>query len=285
MAAPKPPEERKEPGRLGYGTTEAVDALIGYLSNQAPSSYTVMLAVNIETLVRNAVGTKGVKPEDAVAEVRKSMGMIANEVADVCKQRRWTASKHHILFYYVDNSKAVASNFRRPQTSASAIVTNNALRLLLRELKTNDQTEGNVSAHVRLAQQMRVPSYKGIREVVERLVQKDVPLLVISHMPLDYHVCTGTGRPGYLFRSHTGARVKLTPSDLAPVVFKNNDVPFYPITHVLLGDKYLIKGTLEKTEKTRFMEMVKADRMIMHTNNFVTTKIRKNSFALPYSLD
>lgn len=285
MAAPKPDAEKKEPGRMGFGTTEAVDALLGYLSNNAPSSYTVMLAVNIETLVRNAVGTKGVKPEDAVAEVRKTMGAIANEVAFVCKQR-WTASKHHILFYYVDNSKAVSSAFKRPQSSASAIVTNNALRLLLRELKPSDQTEGNVEAHVRLAQQMRVPSYKGIREVIEKFVQKDVPLLMISHMPMDYHSCTGTGRNGLLFRSHTGAKVKMTPSDLAPVVFKNNDVPFYPITHVLLGDKYLIKGTLvDRAEKARFMELCKSERMIMHTNNFVSIKIRKGSFALPYSLD
>lgn len=282
---PMRPEDRATAGRYGFGTTEAVDALLGYLNNNAPNSYTVMLVINIETLVRNATGTTGVKPEDAVAEVRKTMSGIANEVAMTCKQR-WAASKHHILFYYADNTKAVTSTFRRPQTSASAITTNNALRLLLRELKVEDQVDGNVSAHVRLATQMRVPSYKGIREVVDKLVQKDVPVLMISHMPLDYHTCTGTTHPGFLFRSHTGAKVKLSPSDLAPVVFKNNDVPFYPMTHVLLGDKYLIKGTLvDKAEKKRFMELCKSERMIVHTNTFVTTKIRKNSFALPYSLD
>ena len=284
MAAPKPLEEKKEPGRMGFGTTEAMDALLGYLNNNAPNSYTVMLAVNIETLVRNAVGTKTVKPEDAVAEVRKTMGMIANEVAFVCKQR-WAQSKHHILFYCVDNKKSVPSNFCRTSNSTSAIVTNNTLRLLLRELKASDQVDGNVAAHVRLTGQMRVPSYKGIREVIGTFVQENVPILLISHMPLDYHVCTGTGRQGTLFRSHTGAKVKLSPSDLAPVVFKNTEVPFYPITHVLLGDKYLIKGVLEKQEKSRFMELMKSERMIVHSNDFVRTKIRKNSFALPYSLD
>ena len=272
-----------EPGRFGFGTTEAVDAIIGYL-NEAPSNYVVMLAINIETLVRNAVGNTQVKPDDAVNEVKKAMSLIANEIAYVCGQR-WAHAKHHILFYYVDNAKAVSGAFRRTSNSTSAIVTNNTLRLLLRSLKVGDQVEGNVEAHVRTAPQMRVPSYKGIRDVVDKLVQKDVPLLMLSHMPMDYHVCTGTGRPGFLFRSHTGAKVKLDPSTLAPVVFKNTDVPFYPITHVLLGDKYLVKGVLEKDEKKRFMEMCKAERMIMHTNNFVTTKIRKNSFALPYSLD
>ena len=272
-----------EPGRFGFGTTEAVDAIIGHL-NEAPSSYVVMLAINIETLVRNAVGNTQVKPDDAVNEVKKAMSLIANEIAYVCSQR-WAQAKHHILFYYVDNAKAVSGAFRRTSNSTSAIVTNNTLRLLLRSLKVGDQVEGNVEAHVRMAPQMRVPSYKGIRDVVDKLVQKDVPLLMLSHMPMDYHVCTGTGRPGFLFRSHTGAKVKLDPSTLAPVVFKNTDVPFYPITHVLLGDKYLVKGVLEKDEKKRFMDMCKAERMIMHTNNFVTTKIRKNSFALPYSLD
>ena len=285
MALPKPDAEKKEPGRYGFGTTEAVDALLAYLNNEAPSSYTVMLAINVETLARNATGNVGVKPDVAVAEIRKTMSGIANEVAFVCKQR-WAAAKHHILFYYADNNKAISSTFRRPQSSASAITTNNTLRLLLRELKPEDQTDGNVSAHIRLATQMRVPSYKGIKEVVSKLVQDDVPLLMISHMPLDYHSCTGTGRTGLLFRSHTGAKVKLTPSDLAPVVFKNNEVPFYPITHLLLGDKYLIKGSLvDRAEKARFMQMCKSERMIVHTNNFVTTKIRKNSFALPYSLD
>jgi hypothetical protein len=283
MAEPMKPEDKAEKGRAGYGTTEALDAIIGYL-NEAPSNYVVMLAINIETLVRNAADTTHVKPEDAVAEVKKTMSLIANEIAYICGQR-WAQNKHHILFYYVDNSKAVSSNFRRVSNSASAIVTNNALRLLLRSLSVGDQKEGNVEAHVRMAPQMRVPSYKGIRDVVEKLVQKDVPLLLLSHMPMDYHSCTGTGRPGFLFRSHTGAKVKLEPSSLAPVVFKNTDVPFYPITHVLLGDKYLVKGVLEKQDKKRFMDLCKSERMIMHTNNFVTEKIRRNSFPLPYSLD
>ena len=284
MATLKPGDAPAQPGRAGFGTTEALDALIGYLGNNAPNTYTVMLAVNIETLVRNAVGNKGTRPEEAVAEVRKTMGIIANEVAFLCKQR-WSHAQHHILFYYVDNTKCIPASFRRPQSSASAITTTNALRLTLRELKSSDQTDGNVIAHVRLADQMKIPSFKGLREVMNRITQRDTPVLMLSHMPIDYHVCTGTERSGILFRSHTGAKVKLTPSDLAPIVFKNNDVPFYPITHVLLGDKYLIKGSLERADKARFLEMAKTEHLIMHTNNFVTTKIHKNSFPLPFSLD
>ena len=285
----------EEEGRYGFGTTIAVDAFIKNLL-QSPSGTQVVLAINLGTILRNAISkfvakdvtlqnreAKGLDVPAALNFTKSTVIDISNEIAAICSQR-FPDRNHHIVFYLTDPLKQLPVEWMRSQTSESAIRLQTAISTMLRTEKSVDQTNGNVQLHIRFADQMRVPSYKGISELLKGLAPYNVPVHLISHMPLDYHIKIYSGRDGFLYRSHTGEVVPLTASSLGKVVFKEESVPFYPSTHALFGDKYLVKGCLGKKDKERFIELAKTNHWNLRTEDYILGKIREYSFNLPYRL-
>lgn len=287
----------EEEGRYGFGTTIAIDAFIKHLAS-LPARSQVLLCVNIATLLRNTLSkftvtgegkilqnkdTHGLNVPEALKFTKTVMVDIANEIAAVCAQR-FPDEKHHIIYYLTDPLKQLPSEWIRSQTSESALRLDAAVRSILRNAKPVDQTNNNVQMHIRYADQMRVPSYKGISEMLNGFASYHVPVHLISHMPLDYHIKFYSGRDGILYRSHTGEMVQLTSEALSKTVFKEPSLPFYPVTHVLLGDKYLVKGCLPKKERDRFIELAKANHWNLRTSDYIIQKIKENNFTLPYRL-
>lgn len=281
----KPAEE----GRFGFGTTEAVDALIRRLNTLGPD-ITATVAINVDTMIRNAVSNKATKASAVVDKVRKSMNGISTEICDVCQQK-WKGRTHHVVFYYINSDSIIPAQYKRPKNMGSIedpttwFVIDTATRLFLQSVKPNEQTVGNCTAHFCSIPRFMKPTYKGIREIVGQLTRDDSELHLISHFPMDYHVTIGTSRQGCLYRSHTGETVTMTPDRLGKVVFKNDFVPLYPKTHVLLGDKYILKPTLNHADKKRLLALAEYGRWAMHTNTYVSAKLKENNFVLPYSLD
>lgn len=276
------PTATSEPGRYGYGTTPAMDQLFKQLE-QTPGQMSTCVAINLVTLIRNAAGNKQVKAADVVSAVKKNMIDIATEYEEICDVK-WKNFPHHILFYLVHPEKSIPVQYQRPRTSPTQALFDTATQNFIMNVKQSDHTSGSVTAHIRMAERMRLPSYKGIRDCIAEFVRPEVDLHLVSHMPLDYHAVTGTGRKGYLYRSHTGSMVKMTPSDLAQIVFGNKDVPFYPSTHVLLGDKHLIKGSLGGADKKRLIKLAADNHWGMRTNMYVDLKLKENNFILPYTI-
>lgn len=273
-----------EEGRFGFGTTPAVEQIITRLAGNNRPSVSMMILINTATLIRNAAN-KGMTAQQVVDKVRQVMTTISNEISYICSDK-WRDRQHNLLFYFAKNDKAIPPMYRRPQTSPTAALLDTAERLFVRTVKPGTQSEKNFHVHVMHADQIRVPSYKGLRDIIDKLSPPQAETYMISHMPLDYHLPTGTARQCWLFRSHTGSMVKMTPTDIGKIVFKNDDVPFYPCTHVLLGDKYLIKGSLAtKAEKTKLFELAKRLTLSMRTNTYTLLKIKENGITLPYSLD
>jgi len=281
--------------RLGFGTSAAIGTITKWLS-QSKTNMPFVLAVNIATILRNNIGTvayvNGQKFEnkekifnstEIVNKTRTVMVEIANDLARICSAR-WPDHTHHILFYLTDNNKQVPKDWIRPQTSEAATKLATVTAAFLKVVKSEDQKSNNVEMHVRLADQMRVPSYVGIAEVLKGFARPDVPLHLVSHMPLDYHVASYSDRKGTLYRSHTGEAVQLVPSELGKTVFKNPDMPFYPITHVLLGDKYLIKGCLAKKDRDKLFELAKTNRWSLRSNDYIRGKINEYGYHPPYRL-
>lgn len=278
-----------EEGRFGFGTTEAVDSLIRRL-NMLGSSTTVTVAINVDTMIRNAVSNKSARAQDVVDKVRRSMNGIATEICEVCQQK-WRDRTHHVVFYHINSDSIIPVQFKRPKNLGTDkdpttwFVIDAATQLFLKIVKPNEQTVGNCTAHFCASPRYMKPTYKGIREVIDGYTRNDSELHLISHFPMDYHVTIGTSRQGCLYRSHTGEAVAMTPDKIGKIVFKNDCVPFYPKTHVLLGDKYLLKQTLNLADKKRLLALAEQGRWAMHTNTYVSSQIRDNNFVLPYSLD
>lgn len=286
-----PPSE--EELRYGFGTKQAVESFFKAI-RQKKEPGPVILAVNIATLIRNTIGTvayidgQKIENKDAkvlnvngvIAKTKSVMVDIANETAQICSAM-FGSYKHHILYYLTDPLKQVPKDYIKPQTSEAAVKLQTVVNAFERVSKSEDQTSGNTTMHIRLANQMRVPSYKGIAEVLNGFARYDIPFHLISHMPLDYHVTNYSSRRGYLYRSHTGEICELGPS-LGKTVFKEPGLPFYPATHVLLGDNYLIKGCVSRQEKRLIIDEATKNHWELRTSDYVVSKIRDLGIIVPY---
>ena len=285
-----------EEGRFGFGTTSAFDAFIKNITS-LKGNHEILLAVNIVTLLRNNISTSvyidgrkiesSEKPKlDAASVCRKTqqhMVEMANEFANVCDVR-FKDRTHHVLFYLTDPTKQVPREWTRPHTSESATKLDIVTTAFKRVIHSGDQKSNNTYLHIRLADQMRAPSYRGIAEQLKFWAPVDVDIHLISHEPLDYHIAHSSGRSGFLYRSHTGAVIPLKPSELGKVVFKEEQIPFYPITHILLGDKSLIKGSLSTKERRQLIALAKENRWSLRTNEYESGALEKSGFRIPYKL-
>jgi len=290
-----PPTE--EELRIGFGTLQAVQAFEKWISSQRVPGQ-ILLAVNIATLLRNNIGTvayvdgqkfvdKTAKPalnsQAIVAKTKDVMVDVANEVARIC-ETKFKGYTHHILYYLTNPYKQIPGDWIRITKSEAAQKLDLVTTAFIRAMQSGDQVNGNVHMHIRLADKMKVPSYLGLTEVLKEFAPYTVPFSMISHMPLDYHVANYSGRKGILYRSHTGEAVPMTPSALGKAVFKEDEVPFYPITHMLLGDKYLIKGCLEKKAKSDFLERARREHWGVRTSDYISNKVIEYGIKLPYRL-
>ena len=292
---PTPPSQ--EELRIGFGTLQAYQALEKkIMSISRPDQ--IILAINIATLLRNNISTvayvdgqkfidKTAKPSlnvhGVVDKTKTVMADIANGIGQICNAK-FKGYKHHILFYLTDPLKQVPKEWTRSQDSEAAVKLATVTAAFMREVKPFDQENGDTFLHVRMAPFMKVPSYVGISEVLKEFANYHIPIHMISHMPIDYHTPKYGGRSGTLYRSHTGAVVPMTPAELGKSVFKEDEIPFYPSTHILFGDKYLIKGCLGRKEKNMIVAAAKQNHWGVRTSDYIVSKIKDYGIQLPYKL-
>ena len=270
-----------EPGAYGYGTKAAFESLLKRLeSHQLPT--TGLVLINIDTLVRNATNPDW-KIDKIVEEVAGYMSNISNDYATCVI--KWRAQKHHIVFYHADYPAMVSPMLRRVHAGPTAMLAKESLAKLLERLKhITPQTIDNVTSMIALSKDIKQPSWKGLAQLCDKLAAPAVTVHMISHNPVDWHI-TKFGRPGLLYRSHTGAVVKMTPNDLGPIVFDVKGVPFYPITHVVLGDKTMIKGIVNKQSREQFIQMALRDRFVLRPESFILNHVFVKKSFIPYRLD
>lgn len=280
-SAEKTASKDGEEGRYGYGTTEAVEALFKRIAGYK-TPVTGLVCINLDTLVRNATSS-GMQISEVVGKVRSIMGNIANDFANLVAE--WRDHKHTIIFYHVDAMQIVPEIYRRQHHSSTAMVAKEALSMLLNKLKqaNPDQTTGNVTSQIRIAGHFRQPSYKGIYDLLGKCASGSVTAHMISHQPIDWHI-QRMGRLCNLYRSHTGEIVAMTPNNLGLVAFDEAVVPFYPVTHQLLGDKNFIKGILVRGAKDEFIDVARRERFPMRSEGFINDHRQIKSYIIPYKL-
>lgn len=272
---------QEEPGRYGFGTKQAIEAMLKrFTSRKTPC--TGLVAINLATLLRNSI-----QPNDDVETIVHNtctyMSNISLDLAEVFAQ--WKNLPHHIIFYYANAEKLVPDAFRRKHNGTTDLLYNEALPILLDRLRsTNDQSHNGTTAVVCLAPTMRLPSYKGLADACNKVADKSVTLHLISHHPMDWHIFR-TGRLGVLYRSHTGAMIDMNAVELGKIVFDEPGIPFYPTTHIMLGDKTMIKGILLRKERENFIERAKRERFTLHSEFYLNDKLKIHSSLLPYRLD
>ena len=273
--------EQEDEGSFGWGTTAAFDTLMKRLgSKKIPS--TCLIAVNIDTLVRNTV-SKDLKVYDIVNKVCSYMTNMATSFAALVSG--WNIPHHYLIFYHAEPRRIVPELFLRVSGGESGLLYREALKGVIERVKNSKvQTCGSVTSMICVANEVKQPSYKGLAEVFNKLVDRSVTVHMISHNPIDWHIHR-TGRMGILYRSYTGVAVEMTATKLGEIVFGSKGIPFYPVTHVLLGDKSIIKGLLGGKDKKDYLELCYRDRFVLRSEDYINhhTKIAKE--LIPYKLD
>lgn len=272
--------EQTDPGPYGFGTGPAVETLFKKLGESKYKSGALVM-INIDTLVRNTADGK-MKVEEVVGNVCQYMANIANDFANAVSD--WVATENTIIFYHISNAKVVPQIAFRVTKSAAGLQAKEALSLVIERVKrVPEQKIRNVKSVVAVGTTLRQPSYRGIVELAGKYTSAKTTINMISHNPIDWHIET-LGRKGILYRSYTGVSADMTPSNLGPIVFDNPNIPFTPLTHVLFGDKNMIRGFMRGQEKDRFLELARHDKFIYRTEQYIISRAKVNVGLLPYHL-
>lgn len=272
--------EQEDEGRYGFGTKPAVDTLFKKLGESKYKSGALVM-VNIDTLVRNTADGK-MKVEDVVGKVCKYMTNIATDFANVVSD--WVATENTIIFYHISNAKVVLPAALRVTKSAAGLQFKEALSLVIERVKrAPEQKVRNVKSIVAVGTTLRQPSYRGIVDLANKYTSAGTTINLISHNPIDWHIDT-LGRKGILYRSYTGVAVDMTPANLGPMIFDNPNIPFTPLTHVLFGDKNVIRGFMRGQDKEKFLELARHDKFIYRTEQYIISRAKVNTGLLPYKL-
>jgi hypothetical protein len=272
--------EQEDEGPYGYGTTPAVNTLLKRVGGyKLPTQG--LLMINIATLVRNTSDAK-LKATEVADKVCSYMTNITTDYA--AAMSRWTEFPHHVVYYWTDSMRLVPEPWRRAHRSEASLIGDDAVALLVKRFKDfKPQTNGGTTAHIYLGRQVKEPSYKGLVSISNSLVKYSATMQMISHIPVDWHV-QRLGRLGIMYRSYTGTAIQMSPTELGESVFELKGIPFYPSTHVVLGDKNCIKSALVRQAKQEFIKYALKDRLVLRSESYVDSAVKKFMPTLPYNL-
>ena len=267
-------------GRYGYGTTPVMETFLRMIG-ESKKQNTMLFLVNLGTLVRNTADGK-MSVDDVVEKVCTYMSNMATDYAAAVSE--WRAYNHFIVFYHAVNGKVLWGPARRVTHSVASLSAKEAMVKLTERLKhVKEQKSGNTTSIIAVEGNLRQPSYKGLAELCSKLTPVGVVINMISHNPIDWHIGY-LGRKAIMYRSYTGVAVEMTPRNLGPIVFDNPNVPFTPVTHVLLGDKSFLRGFLRGKDKESFLEAARREKFILRSENYIISTARINLGLLPYRL-
>jgi hypothetical protein len=272
--------EQEDEGPYGYGTTPAVNTLLKRVGGyKVPTQG--LLMVNLATLIRNTVDGK-MSARDVEEKVCTYMTNITTDYA--AAMSRWKEFPHHVVYYWTDSMRLVPDAWRRKHKSETALVGDDATALLIKRFQNfKPQTHNGTTAHIEIGQKVKQPSYKGLVSISNSLVKHSSTMQMISHVPIDWHV-QRLGRLGIMYRSYTGTAIQMSPIELGEAVFELKGIPFYPTTHVVLGDKNCVKSALVRQAKADFIKYALKERFVLRSESYIDGCVKKFIPLLPYDL-
>lgn len=271
-----------EEGRYSFGTTPAIDRMLDII-NKRTSKTGYDIFINVDTLVRNR-WNKNLKIPKIGELVAKDMQGIINDLADAMM----LADKNHynnIHMYSLKYEQMIPTTYLRKSNSELHLKSKEVLVWLNSHINfdaTAYPNIGNTSIKIYFGLS-NTPSYKQLREDE---TMGNPYVMMLSHQALDYHIFNPKVE-GCIVRSFLGTVMETDRRTLGQHVFKVNNIPFYPMFHVLFGDKELIQGSIlkDKEEKKRMLDIADTYNWSIRTRSYLLDSIKKNNFVLPYSLD
>ena len=268
------PELNDNQGPYSYSTYPVFARCISAI----PEFHIDTVLINVRTIVRNNFDKTKTRQE-LIQKIINELHTLIDDTISIFNDNK--TFRPAIVLYYYDYRKAVNQEYVRPMDQMREYchsMRDPILNILRREDKFKIQNGVGISL---LLLKNVIPLYRALHNSLSN-VKNNRRVLMISDMPLDYHL-TETVPNLMIMESHTAKILRKT--DLSKKIFKNYDgVPFNKSTHVLLGDKKLIKPALTIKDKRKLLALATDQKWMLRTRVFIKQSIVTSGISFPYEL-
>lgn len=238
------------------GTGIALDSL---LKNFHKYSHGLVM-INIGTLLRNLI-VKDSTVQTVFEAFASELPSLLNEVSELL--RTTTSINKPLLFLYsVNYPKCLdVEHLRKPSKSRMLLfdcihyINLHSTRLF------GDKHTGNVNGVEVLYKHISKPKIPIADQLYHQITSCTLHrrAIMLSHTAIDFHLVNRL-TDMVLLESHTGKWKK--PHTINTKVFGSayESVPFYPITHMCLGDKDIVKPTMSISQKKELIALAIKDK-------------------------
>ena len=243
-----------------------------------PDKFIDTVMINVRTIVRNNFD-KTLSRNVLVSKIMNELYTLVSDIIAIFNYNK--IFKPSIVLYYYDYRVTIPKDYIRSLNQNSEYCYN-MRNPILKELIKIDKFRmiDGVGVTLMLLRNV-IPVYQALYNSLGN-VKNNRRILMISGMPLDYHLVDKEPNLQIL-QSRTGK--VFYKEDLSQLIFKNYDnIPFNKSTHVLLGDKKLLKPSLGLKDKRRLKELAIQEKWKLKTKLFIKESIIGNGFIFPYEL-
>ena len=256
-----------------YGTA----GVMATLMNEFLTMQKNVIAINLQTLLRNQLNDDEVPPAELARRVAKELQQFLADFASVASKSLNKLS--FLVLYMYDPYSSINGDFLRPLIRKRALL-QNAIRYLINNrdklnIKNGMYDHNAFKLIVDIRDTLPVPIYMHLYNLVFQNVVT-VYMSMVSHHPIDYHIASKVTSFNVL-QSHTGTFVEK--HQLGYKVFKNySDVPFYPCTHSLFGDTSLLLPQLSPKLKKEIQQEARKDSWKTYSENVIRKKLELKGY-------
>lgn len=240
---------------VSYGIAPVLNTFAN-LSQQFKKPYWNLFLINVETIIRDC---KNSGSEEGIAKITlRDCTVLAQYIANYARLSKPAGLKEHpVIVFYLGHYENIPRIYLREKFPAGTEVRWGIRDEIEEILKNEGFAAGFEDAEIVFT----VVGSKGgwphkelakdLSSRIEMLRYRKV--LMISHVPLDFHLYRLFSKGFNILESYTGA-IK-SPNQFGQKVFNNDVIPFTKYTHLLYGDKYYLKSLITTKQKRELREV------------------------------
>lgn len=246
--------------RTSYGLAPILDFFRNITKKSNTPDWGVFL-INVETILRNRTVVENKRPD--IESSLRDCETLAAYIASFCqiKSPLHQRVREPLIAFYFPNYSYLPSVLIREKLPSGTAERWEAVRKmehLIQKRGYQDMYEGTQVCYLTSGDKEKLWPHISIYNDIQKWNRGKPAItmaLMVSHVPLDFHLYRKF-KLLTLVESHTGA--SKTVKQFGEKVFKNSNVPFNKYTHLLLGDKHLLRSQITtKIKKTVFEKAAK----------------------------
>lgn len=267
-------DPRYESEPVSYGLAPILNKIVDIMPTRDRYLWDVYL-INMETMLRNVLNDDRFTG-DPVASTINECRLLAQYWQGFMTGAK--LPRKPVMVFYLPDYKNLPTQYIRPKLPAGTV----DRWEVMSKLKEQWTTSWNISYDDLDVVQCEVTNtptgwvpISVVHDVDEFLATsklKHMTLVMTSHVAVDFHIYKYCKR-FTLLESHTGGMRK--PSDLGKKVFGHAEVPFNKYTHVVFGDKTLLRPQFGPKARKEVVERAKNETWLRLSETAVLSALDK----------